>query len=185
MKIDKSLIYEYLDILLIEAEIAEICNSKNILHEKYLNPITSEEEDEYFEICQNVISLGVKLGYMQYISKERDWFELTKNGILAKSKGGHFKYLDFIEKKDLEKVKPTIITENYIGGNNHGSQSSNNFSNSPITINTTANPNNERSANSITLKFWKLISENKLISGLLLVIIFWIINRIFGINFKI
>ena len=76
------------------------------------------------------------------------------------------------------------MAENYIGGNNHGTQSSNNFSNSPITNNTIANPNNDRKANSIMLKFWKLISENKLISSLLLVIILWAIKEIFDINLK-
>ena len=124
MRIDKNLLYEYLDIIIIESEIAEADNSKNILHEKYLNPISKEEMDEYFEICEKVVSLGVKLGYMKYISKEYDWFELTEKGISAKEKGGYFKYLVFIEKKELEKIKPTIIAENYIGGNNLGIQSS-------------------------------------------------------------
>jgi hypothetical protein len=185
MKIDKNLLYEYLDIIIIEAEIAEADNSKNILYEKHLNPISNEERDEYFEICEKVVSLGVKLGYMRHISKEYDWFELTKKGISAKEKGGYFKYIDFIEKKELERIKPTIIAENYIGGNNHGTQSLNNFSNSPITNNTIANPNNDRKANSIMLKFWKLISENKLISSLLLVIILWAMKEIFDINLKV
>jgi hypothetical protein len=123
MKIDKNLLYEYLDVIIIEAEIAEADNSKNILYEKHLNPISNEEREEYFEICEKVVSLGVKLGYMRYISKEYDWFELTEKGIKAKSKGGYFKYLKFIENKELEKIKPTIIAENYIGGDNHGTQS--------------------------------------------------------------
>ena len=123
MKIDKNLLYEYLDVIIIEAEIAEADNSKNILYEKHLNPISNEEREEYFEICDKVVSLGVKLGYIKYISKEYEWFELTEKGITAKSKGGYFKYLKFIENKELEKIKPTIIAENYIGGDNHGTQS--------------------------------------------------------------
>jgi hypothetical protein len=124
MKIAQDILFKYLDIIIIESEIAEPDNSKNILHEKYLNPISDEERDEYFEICEKVVSLGSKLGYMKQISKENDWFELTEKGILAKSKGGHFKYIDFIEKIELEKGKLTIVAENYIGGNNHGFQAS-------------------------------------------------------------
>ena len=124
MKIKETELYKYLDILLSESEITEPNSSKNILHEKYLNPKSNEERDEYFEICDGVISLGVKLGYFKYISKETDWFDLTEKGISAKSKGGHLKYIDYIEHIESERTKPTIIAENYIGGNNHGIQAS-------------------------------------------------------------
>jgi len=185
MIITQDSLFKYLDIIIIESEIAEADSSKKILYKKYLNPISDEERDEYFEICEKVVSLGSKLGYIKHISKEDDWFELTEKGISAKSKGGYFKYIDFLEKSELEKIRPSIVAENYIGGDNHGTQSSNNFSNNPITNNTIANPNNERKANSTMLKFWKLISENKLISSLLLVLILWAIKEIFSINLKI
>ncbi|WP_299056892.1 hypothetical protein [uncultured Polaribacter sp.] len=124
MKISEEKLYKYLEIILLESEITEPNSSMNILHEKYLNPITESEREEYFNITSGIVLLGVKLGYFKYLSKETDWYELTEKGIKAKEKGGHFKYLDFIETKELEKVKPTIIAENYIGGNNHGIQSS-------------------------------------------------------------
>lgn len=124
MKIKEETLYKYLDIILKESEISEPNSSMNILHEKYLNPITNEEREEYFSITDGIVSLGVQLGYFKYLSKETDWFELTEKGILAKSKGGHFKYLEFIEKRESEKTKPTIIAENYIGGDNHGIQAS-------------------------------------------------------------
>ena len=110
---------------------------------------------------------------------------ITNENIIAKIEFKGIKYLKEIENKELEKVKLTIVAENYIGGDNHGNQSSNNFSNNPITNNTIANPNNDLKANSIMLKFWKLISENKLISSLLLVIILWAIKEIFNIDLKI
>jgi hypothetical protein len=98
-----------------------------------------------------------------------------------------------IEDNNTETNEPKALTNNFNGnivyteGNLSGNvnQSSNNFSNNPITNNTTANPNNDLKANSIILKFWKLISENKLISSLLVVVILWIIKEIFGINLKI
>lgn len=124
MKITEETLYKYLEIILLESEITEPNSSMNILHEKYLNPITEEERDKYFSITEGIVSLGVKLGYFEYLSKEKDWYDLTEKGILAKSKGGHLKYIDFIEKSELEKIKPTIVAENYIGGNNHRIQSS-------------------------------------------------------------
>lgn len=124
MKVKESKLYKYLEIVLAESEIAEPNCSKNILYEKYLNPITNEEREKYFEICDGLVNIGVKLGYFKFISKETDWFDLTEKGILAKSKGGHSKYIDFIEHKELEKTKPTIVAENYIGGNNNGIQAS-------------------------------------------------------------
>lgn len=84
----------------------------------------------------------------------------------------------------LEKDNKSVVIENYIGGDNYGNQSRNNFSNNPIINNTTAKPSSEFKQKSIILKFWKLISENKLISGFLLVVIFWVIKKYFNIDFK-
>ena len=116
----ENVLYKFLDIIIIESGIAVENNSMNILNEKYLDATTAREE--FFRITDGAVALGDKLGFLKFISKEPDWFELTEKGILAKEKGGYFKYLDFIEKRELEKIKPTIIAENYIGGNNHGIQ---------------------------------------------------------------
>ena len=183
MKTEENL-YKYLNILIIDAEIAESNHASTILQEKHIFPVENEKY-EYLEFCGRLVSLGHKLKYFNLKNKEYEWFDLTEKGIEAKEKGGHFKYLDFIQNKKLEKIKPTIVAENYIGGNNNGTQSSKKFSNSPIINNTTANPSNDRNKNSIILKFWKLISENKLISSLLLVTILWAIKEIFNINLKI
>lgn len=96
-----------------------------------------------------------------------------------------------IEDIENEPKEPKVLTNNFNGnivyteGGYSGNlnQSSNNFSNNPTTNNTT--PKTELKAYSIILKFWKLISENKLVSSLLLVIILWGIYKLFGINFKI
>lgn len=124
MKIKDETLYKYLEIILEESEISEPNSAMNILYEKYLTPITNDEREEYFSITEGTVKLGVKLGYFKFISKETDWFELTEKGILVKSKGGHFKHLEFIEKRESEKTKPTIITKNYIAGNNNGIQTS-------------------------------------------------------------
>lgn len=124
MKISNDILYKYLDIIIIESEIAEADSSKNILYEKHLKPISDSEREEYFNICEQTVSLGSKLGFMKRISKEYDWFELTEKGIQAKELGGYFKYVEFIKNKELENKTSNIITENYIAGNNYGIQSS-------------------------------------------------------------
>ncbi|MCC9061436.1 YjcQ family protein [Flavobacterium piscisymbiosum] len=102
---------------------------------------------------------------------------ITNENIVAKIE---FKGIKYLEEDSREKVKSTIIAENYIAGNNYGNQSSNNS----ITSNTTINPKTEVKASSLILNIWKLISENKLISGLLVVVILWAIKEIFGIDLK-
>lgn len=73
-------------------------------------------------------------------------------------------------------------TTNYFIGENKGivNQSSN-FSNSPQTANTTAKTQPTTQKNFIK-KFWKLISENKLISSIILAIILYLVKIFFGIE---
>lgn len=92
------------------------------------------------------------------------------------------------DKMELENKKPNVIAENYIGGDNYENISAKNLninSNNPTTNNEIPNKNPDATKNSINVQFWKLISENKLISSILVVVIFCIINKVFGINFKI
>jgi hypothetical protein len=145
MKISNDILYKYLDIIIIEAEIAEADSSKNILYEKHLKPISDSEREEYFDICEQTVSLGSKLGFMKRISKEYDWFELTEKGIQAKELGGYFKYIEFIKNKELESKTSNIIAENYIVGNNYGIQSSKSDFKSPITQ--TINPTTHKHPN--------------------------------------
>lgn len=91
-----------------------------------------------------------------------------------------------MEDKSSETKETKVLTNNFNGnivyteGNLSGnvSQSSNNL------YNTATNPKTELKADSVIMKFWKLISENKLISSLLVIIILWIIKEMFGINLK-
>jgi hypothetical protein len=155
MELEKDL-YKYLDILILESEIVEYNFARNFLYQKHIFPLENETH-EFLEFCDKIVSLGSKLGYMKSISKEDDRFELTEKGISAKEKGGYFKYIDFIEKKELERIKPTIIAENYIGGNNHGIQSSfNNLKNVDIkqNIQPKANENKHNAITSFLSKFW-------------------------------
>lgn len=123
MNENEKILYKYLDIIIIESSLVEENNSRNILHLKYLDDTINS--DEFFRITLGVVKLGCELGFLRYkYNQYEGFFDLTAKGISAKEKGGYFKYLEFIEKKELEKVKPTIIADNYIGGDNHGIQSS-------------------------------------------------------------
>ena len=187
MNEEEKVLYKYLDIIIKESSLVEENNSRNILNEKYLD--SSTEHDEFFRITLGIVKLGFELGFLKYkYNQDEGWFDLTEKGIKVKEKGGYFKYLKFMEKKELEKVKPTIIAEKYIGGDNYENISSKNLninSNNPTTNNEMANTKKESQTNSIKLKFWKLISENKLVSSFVLVVILWAIKEIFDIDLKI
>lgn len=184
MNEEEKVLYKYLDIIIKESSLVEDNNSRNILNEKYLD--SSTEHEYFFRISLSIVKLGFELGFLKYkYNQDEGWFDLTKKGITAKEKGGYFKYLEFIEKKELEKVKPTIISEKYIGGDNYENISAKNLninSNNPTTNNEMANTKKESQTNSIMLMFWKLISENKLVSSFVLVVILWVIKKIFDIN---
>ena len=85
----------------------------------------------------------------------------------------------------LNKLKNNVnkkITNNF--NNNTIGQliQDSNFSNNPITNNTIQNPKSELKTNSPILKFWKLISENKLISSFILALVLFAIKKIFHIE---
>lgn len=78
-------------------------------------------------------------------------------------------YIKMFEEKN--KVSYTDNSIN-VGGDNKGfiSQDSD-FSNSPIKIKTTAQPTNKPDKKSFGLKTWELISNNKLITGIIFLIL--------------
>lgn len=84
--------------------------------------------------------------------------------------------------KNLDKKTESNITNNFNGSTIGQLNQESNFSNSPITNNTTQNPKSELKINSPILKFWKLISENKLISSLILALILFVIKKSFNIE---
>ena len=64
----EKILYKFLDIIIIESEIAVENNSMNILNEKYLDATT--EQEEFFRITDGVVESGNKLGLLKFISKE-------------------------------------------------------------------------------------------------------------------
>ncbi len=55
MNIKEETLYKNLEVILLNSEIPEPNSSMNTLHEKYLNPLTEEERDEYFSIIEGII----------------------------------------------------------------------------------------------------------------------------------
>ena len=171
---------------LIELNLKLLYNSPN----KYVWRIDfRNEKGQKIQDSLRFAKILEKKGLIDLEPNQKYRCELTEFGNKIFINGGWIKHLE-MEKENLsnEKIKnSTIIAEKYISGDNYENISSQNLninSNNPITNNTIANPSNELKANSIMLKFWKLISENKLISSLLVVIILWVIKEIFGITLK-
>ncbi|EWH08840.1 MULTISPECIES: hypothetical protein [Cellulophaga] len=88
------------------------------------------------------------------------------------------KFLEWLEKQNTE----SIITNDFSGSTIGQVNQSSSFSNSPQNINTNAKETTTQKRN-FGEKFWELISENKLISGIILIIIGYLIKLIFGIEF--
>jgi hypothetical protein len=124
MREGNDILYKYLDIIIIESQISEPDICFNILYEKHIKPFSKNDRYDDMELCDKIVILGEKLGFLKSLSKENDLFELTEKGIQAKELGGYFKYIESIKNKELESKKLNIIAENYISGNNYGIQSS-------------------------------------------------------------
>ena len=124
MEIKEENLFKYLDVLIFDSKISELNNCPQILYDKYIRSNSKNDRYDDLLFCDKIFILGLNLGFIKSHNSEKEWFELTEKGISAKSKGGYFKYLEFIENKELDKIKPTIIAENYISGDNHGIQSS-------------------------------------------------------------
>lgn len=124
-----------------------------------------------------------KLVFVDLTFKIRQHF--ISNGIAEMYGSRQIKLLDKGRdiKNGKEKIFGITINNDFINSNigqvNHSSESSNNSQ----TINI-SNKENPKKKNNIIIKFWKLISENKLISGLLIIVILYIIKIVFGIELK-
>ena len=138
-------------------------------------PNTKSESNEVSELLQklrnlDILNLSSKNGYTILEGK--------RNGVKKLIELESFD--DFLDWYDGQNTNGN--TTNYFIGENKGivNQSSN-FSNSPQTNNTVATTQSTSQKNFIK-KFWKLISENKLISSIILAIILYIVKLIFGIE---
>ena len=143
--------------------------------------LDSNKEKQFNSIILDTTNLLKEYDFINIVPNTSGYFKLSQNGLLAKEKGGYFKYVEFIKNRELESNTSNVtynINESVIGQLNHES----NFSNSPITNNTTQNPKSELKTNSPILKFWKLISENKLISSFILALVLFAIKKMFNIE---
>ena len=117
-----------------------------------------------------IIPLEKDFGLIERLGEES--FRLTKNG------------WDFSSFSNLKQEKKSEFINNDFRDSTIGQvNQSSNFSNNPQTIKITAKSNKEQKKGFI-IRFWKLISENKLISGILLIVIVYLIKVIFGIDLK-
>lgn len=137
--------------------------------------LTKDSHKESAELIRNLNNLGIlhkptRFGYACDL-KSRKY--LTKL-IELKTWG---KFLDWLESDNNE----SNITNDFSGSTIGQINQSSNFSNSPQTSNINANTTPTHQKNFIK-KFWELISENKLISSMILAIILYVVKIIFGIE---
>ena len=152
---------------------------KNTLEYKILKYLFENNNGNPIEVSQLHSDKESLKKSLSNLKKDKLINAKAKNNenIIAKIEFKGIKYLNEIENKNIT----NIFSESTIGQFNQDS----NLTNSTITNSTIANPKTDLKADSIMLKFWKLISENKLVSSLLVVVILWLIKRYFNIDFKI
>jgi hypothetical protein len=83
----------------------------------------------------------------------------------------------FLDMEQAKQDRQTINANNVHIGDNFGSYNQSSFSSIPQTINTSPKADNAENKKSIALKIWLLISENKLISGIMLSIVIYLLTR--------
>lgn len=149
---------------------------KYTLEYKILKHLKENDNGEYIDMSEFISDLKllrIKLYSLskkpeEYISFDGgtdirfgDGANFKRECTLAKIEFSGIKYLNEIENGNKN------ITNNFNNSTISQLNQESNFSNSPTNINTTA----KQEKKSLILKFWKLITENKLISGIILVII--------------
>tara|TARA_B110000259_G_C13859368_1_gene340192 strand:+ start:77 stop:607 length:531 start_codon:yes stop_codon:yes gene_type:complete len=139
--------------------------------------------EEKIELDDELKIIGVSKRYFDIINDETGWYSLSEKGLKLKELGGQLEYKKYIEEKELKNSGLNINVSNLIQGDNYGTQSSSNFSNNPHTNNINANIKPTEKKNLIR-RFWKLISENKLISSVVIIIILYVVKVVFGIDLK-
>ncbi|UAM98382.1 hypothetical protein K8354_00715 [Polaribacter litorisediminis] len=141
-------------------------------------PISLDNYHKNESLLKSKIAELVKLKYITKVAELSLGTDFSAKGLRCKITTNGIKYLNEIESEN----KTTVNIENFIGRDNYGNQSSN-FSNSTITTNNNANSQPTEKKNLIS-RFWKLISENKLISGILLLVIIYVLKVYFNIDLK-
>lgn len=130
-------IENFANLILINCPKYEMFSLDGVVNELNLN----KTKDRQFNVIYlEITNLLKEYEFIKHVPNTSGYFKLSKNGKIAKEKGGYFKYIEFINNKELESVKQTIIAENYIGGDNLGFQSSKSDFTAPITINAKQNP---------------------------------------------
>lgn len=170
MKITDEIIIKYLDLIIKDASDLKSFGIMDLLHEKHLSTDSDESREFFHTICDNVSETGRHLGYIKSISKENTWFKLTEKGKRVKKFGGHYNYLKSI--KEQKAVENNLnITNNFNNSTIGQVIQESNVSDNKIENNLTSRLNNESKKKLILGVLWVTITENKLIVGIVLLII--------------
>jgi hypothetical protein len=127
---------------------------------------------DFFFITEQLLASDI-IRYVDGSEKYRIMFTPIR-GVKAQELG----LRDFLTAEQTKQDKPNIKANNVHIGDNFGNYNqSNSFSSIPTTINTTPSTDNKSENKPIILRAWLLISENSLISGIILLIIGCLLTR--------
>ncbi|MDK2772130.1 MAG: hypothetical protein KYX68_07910 [Flavobacterium sp.] len=114
-------IENFADLIIINCSKFEIFCLNEIVSKLNLD---SNKERQFNSIILETTNLLKEYDLINVVPNTSGYFKLSPNGLLAKEKGGYFKYVEFIKNKELESKTSNVIVENYIAGDNYGIQSS-------------------------------------------------------------
>jgi len=134
--------------------------------------LDNTKERQFNVVVLEVTSLLKEYDFINIVPNTSGYFKLSQNGFLAKEKGGYFKYIDFIKNKELESKTSNIIAENYIAGDNFGTQYLERSFNKPKIKQTIAAPINKP----VTKSLFKRIYSDPWLIGISLAILALILS---------
>ena len=107
-------IENFADLILIHCPKFEMFSMDGVINELNLG---REKDRQFNVICLEITNLLQEYKFIEHALNTSGYFKLAKNGKIAKSKGGYFKYFEFMKNKELESK---IIAETYVNGDING-----------------------------------------------------------------
>lgn len=168
---------------LIDINLRLICNNNS--KEEYYISFKDEKGNQIDPLDLDPKTIALEMEEKGLIWMNDENCKLKSLGQEVCKNGGWLKHLELEKErimKEKEENRATVNNTINIRGNNKGNLvQSSSLSKSPLTTNITANTNPHIHKNLI-MKSWKLISENPLVSGLILAIVLYAIKVIFKID---
>lgn len=99
-------IENFADLIIINCSKFEMFCLNNIISKLNLD---SKKEKQFNSIILETTNLLKEYDLINIVPNTSGYFKLSQNGLLAKEKGGYFKYIELIKNKELENSNKTTI----------------------------------------------------------------------------